>query len=300
MKKLLLSSLAVVTLFAASCKKDDESPKAATTLYYSAYGDSLVGKVDLANANALSVFSKGIADGIPSYDVIGLALNTDNGDIYLTMETTPGQILKINSAGKASVIYSGSPITEPTGIAYNPVNKQIYWVNSGDDKIYTAKADGTGTPTALFGGADVNADGYALELDTKNGKLYYSDWDDIYVGNLNGTGTPTILYEGNKTDTIQSPSSLFLDVANGRIYYTDESADVVASAKLDGSGDFQILFNYDTDGVNRSDGLAIDFVTKKIYWSETNAERIRVGNLDGSGTPTTLVSGVESYNLILK
>ena len=304
MKKNLLVFLALTTLFASSCKKEDAEPtaKAATALFYSAYGDSLVGKVDLENGNAISDFSKGIADGIPNEQVLGLALNTDNGDIYLTIESDPGKILKINSAGKASVLYSNSTIDGATGIAYNSVNKQIYWVNVGDRKIYTAKADGTGTLTALYGGADVNAIGYAMELDTKNGKLYYTDFGSIYVGNLDGTGTPSILYKGNMRDTLNSPSSLFLDVEKGRIYYTDEGVDKIASFKLDGSGDFQVLYDYETDGVDRADGLAIDFVTKKVYWSETNTntKRVRVGNLDGSGTPATLVSDVEVYNLILK
>lgn len=301
MKKITIISIAILTVIIVSCGKDDTSsqtPQTASALFFSAYSDSLIGKVDLKNGNTVSNFAKGVASGFSISDQIGLALNTKNGDIYCSIEETNGPIYKVNSSGVATVLFNGAEANKPAGIAYNATNDRVYWINRGDGKIYSVSAAG-GTATALFGGANVSARGYSLKLDEKNGKLYYANFSEIYQGNLNGTGTPTILYS-IKTDTLESPSSIELDVAGNRIYWTDEDIDVVASGNLDGSGNIKILYNNATHGVSRSDGLAIDFVAGKIYWSETNTNRIRVGNLDGTGTPVTLVSSVESYNLLLK
>lgn len=296
MKKVLI----IMTTIAAglySCKKEDTTPKAATELYYTAYADSFVGKVDLKLGN--TIFVEGVKSGILKGEVLGLALNSKTGDMYLTMENTNGPIYKITNSGVVSILFNGPEAARPAGITYNTTNNKLYWQNRTGGTIYSLNADGSGTPFSLFGGGDVNGNGYSIKLDEKNGKLYYANFSKIYVGNLDGSGTPTILYD-NISDTLEHPSSIVLDVSNNRIYYTDETTDVVASANLDGTGNFKILYNNALHGVNRSDGLAIDFVTGKIYWSESNSERIRVGNLDGSGTPTTLVNGVESYNVILK
>ena len=298
MKKVLIIGLVILCIVIVSCGKDDKTPQTASALFFSAYSDSLIGKIDLKNGTIDSNFARGVASGLSNTDQIGLALNTKTGDIYCSIEATNGPIYKVNNSGIATVFFSGSEADEPGGIAYSASNDRVYWINRGDGKVYSIPATG-GTPTSLYGGADVNAEGYSIKLDEKNGNLYYANFDEIYKGNLDGSGTPTVLYSG-KPDTLESPSSIEIDVDANKIYWTDENTDVVASANLDGSGNIKILYNNATHGVSRSDGLAIDFVAGKIYWTETgDANRIRVGNLDGTGTPVTLSSRFEAYNLLL-
>lgn len=296
--KLALISLTFIVII-CSCKKDKtNTPKEVSALIYSVYDDTLIGQIDLKNGNTITTLAKGIASGLTKRGPIGLALNSSTGEIYFTIEQTNGPIYKLSTSGVATILYDGVEVNRPAGIAYNPNNNRVYWQNRNDGKIYSISASG-GSPTAMYGGTDVDGRGYCIKLDEVNGKLYYTNFDEIYVGNLDGTGTPQILY-GTKNDTIENPSSIVIDTDNNKIYWTDESADVVACANLDGTGNIKILFNNATHGVYRADGLAIDFVANKIYWTETNSNRIRVGNLDGTGTPTTLVSGVESYGLHLK
>ncbi|MBP8193169.1 MAG: hypothetical protein KAX69_06150 [Chitinophagales bacterium] len=297
MKKIMIISLSVLAAIIISCSKDEATPQPASFLFFANYPDSSIGKIDLKNSNTVSTFAKGIPSGINN-NITVLALNSSTGDLYGTDEEDPGTIYKISSGGTVSVLYSGALANSPAGIAFNSVNNKVYWNSTGSGIIYSMNADGSGSPVALYGGADVDAE-YGLTLDVKNGKLYFTNFDEIYAGNLDGTGLPVILY-GERTDTIESPSALVLDVDNNKIYWTDESTDVIACANLNGSGNFKILFNNATHGVERSDGLAVDFVSNKIYWSETNSNRIRVGNLDGTGTPVTLVSNVESYSILLK
>lgn len=304
MKKKFATYLVCISISLFSCNKENNTknePQPASVLYYSNSIDSSIGKIDLKNGNISTIFSKGVASGIQLPTFAAFALNTLNGEIYLSIEENPGIIYKINTIGMATVLYSGSLAKDIRGIAYNSKNNNVYWINNTGRTIYRINADGTGTPTGLYGSTNVGARSYGLALDERNGKLYFTNFDAIFVGNLDGTGIPSTLYE-NRNDTIEQPNGLTLDITNNKIYWTDESADVVASANLDGTGNFKILFNNTTHGVDRSDGLAIDSVAKKIYWSETasSTARIRVGNLDGTGTPTTLKSGLETYGLILK
>ncbi|HNI31729.1 MAG TPA: hypothetical protein PK628_02285 [Chitinophagales bacterium] len=296
-KHVLIGIIAIATTI-FSCKKENKEPTAASSLFYTVYSDSIIGKIDLKNGNAISNFSKGIASGLNRGSLLGLALNTNTGEIYATNEQTNGPIYKINTNGIATILYDGANADRPAGIAYSSSTNKVYWSNRGDGKMYSISASG-GTPTQMFVGFD-DADGYSVKVDDKNGKIYFANFDEIFIGNIDGSGTPTVLYS-DKNDTLEAPSSIELDVDNNKIYWSDEFADVVASANLDGTGNIKILFNNTTHGVDRSDGLAIDFVSKKIYWTETDGVgRIRVGNLDGSGTPITLNSGFEAYNLLLK
>lgn len=296
--------LGIITFLTFSCKKDkneEEVAQAASELYYTAWADSSVGKIELNNGNLNSIIAKGATDNIYGKGPIGIT--TDGTNFYVTLEKYNGAIFKISNTGVVTLLYSGIDATKsPTGIVYNKNNKMLYWIASDVDKIYYANTSGTSTPTSLFGTTAIEAWGYGLDIDLKTNKIYFTDWDNIWVGNLDGTGTPSKLYDGDSywPDTLNSPSSIIVDNAHSRIYYTDESTDVVAYANLDGTGNFNILFNSATDGVDRADGLAIDFVTNKIYWSETNSGRIRVGNLDGSGTPTTLLNQEDVYKILLK
>ncbi|QQR98666.1 MAG: hypothetical protein IPK18_03840 [Sphingobacteriales bacterium] len=301
MKNLTLLMCGVLVFFLFSCNKDnneEDKAKAATELYYCAWKDSLVGKIELNNGNLNSIVAKGIADNISGRGPNGIT--TDGTNLYVALEVNDGAILKISTTGTVTVLYSGVDATiKPTAIVYNKKNNMLYWISEDASKIYYANTNGTGTPTSLFGNESIEADGYGLDIDLKTNKIYFTDWDNIWVGNLDGTGTPTKLYN-TIYDTIESPSSILVDNTNNRLYYTDENTNVVAYANLDGTGNFHILFDYDNDDVDRADGLAIDFVTNKIYWSETFSGRIRVGNLDGTGTPTTLLIQDEVYKIILK
>ncbi len=295
--KLSLFIFALLAISIYSCKKEDKnSPVEASALFFAV--DSLIGKIDLKNSNAISDFAKGSSSGFTHETVYGMALNPNTGELYCGMQYPDGAIYKVSTTGVATLIYSGLETDAISALAYNSTNNRIYWLNENNDRIYSISASG-GIPSALYGGADVDADGYSIQLDEENGKLYYANFDEIKVGNLDGNGTPVILYT-DITDTIESPSNIVLNIAENKIYWTDEGADVVASANLDGTGNFKILFNNATHGVDRSDGLAIDFVAKKIYWTETDADRIRVGNLDGTGTPVTLIPNIACYSLLLK
>ena len=64
MKKVLIIGLVILCIAIVSCGKDDKTPQTASALFFSAYSDSLIGKIDLIDSN----FAKGVASGLPSTD----------------------------------------------------------------------------------------------------------------------------------------------------------------------------------------------------------------------------------------
>lgn len=68
------------------------------------------------------------------------------------------------------------------------------------------------------------------------------------------------------------------DPVDGFIYWSDEDVHAIRRARLDGSGQMDIV----TTEIERPDGLAIDWLARNLYWTDTGTDRIEVCRLDGT------------------
>lgn len=68
------------------------------------------------------------------------------------------------------------------------------------------------------------------------------------------------------------------DPVDDFIYWSDEKMHAIRRARLDGSGQMDIV----TQEIERPDGLAIDWLARNLYWTDTGTDRIEVCRLDGS------------------
>jgi len=294
----LLATLGAIMLI-PSCKKDSNEPATAANVYFADWDGTTVYKIDLVNSpnTATPLFDN--TDGLTSPSSVTL---TDNGYLIVTEENN-NRIIKVKKDGTGSIVVlydSGDGVSEPDAITIDNSTGKIYWCNSGTNQIMKGSDDGADTPTALYSGAEVIDYAYGIAIDKSHGKLYISDFSlGIKVGKLDGTGTMSVLWDSNNFADMGSPSNLFVDGKHGKVYWTDEDTDAIVAANLDGTGTPLVLFD-DTDGVGRADGIGVDYNSKKIYWSETSNNVIARGNLDGSGEREVLVSGVESYGLVLE
>ena len=81
---------------------------------------------------------------------------------------------------------------------------------------------------------------------------------------------------------LDDPHGIALDVAGGKMYWTDDSADRIQRANLDGSN----IENLITHGLNDPYGIALDVAGGKMYWADEGANKIQRANLDGSNVET--------------
>ncbi len=121
------------------------------------------------------------------------------------------------------------PITPP---ALDLARGFMYWATKEQNafQIYRAKLDGT-SPTLL---TNVPTAPLHLALDSKGGKMYWTDGTLIRRANLDGSGIETV-YGPDPAGPIRS---LALDLAHGKMYLA-RNVDVVR-INLDGSGVEQI------------------------------------------------------------
>jgi DNA-binding beta-propeller fold protein YncE len=297
----LRKALVVLSLFSIlhmiSCKKDNNAPARAINLYYTAYNDNTVNKIDLINTpNAVTGLYTN-TDGILT--PLGITLTRDG--YLIVAEESANKIVKMKKDGSGGilVLYDATKgVSSPTAITIDNNTGAIYWCNSGSGQVYKGSADGAATPVILFGGQSVLEDAYGIAIDTKNNKIYISDFVQfIEEGKLDGSGSVDTLWDNNKYSSMQSPSSICIDPDHNKIYWCDENANAVVAANLDGTGTPSVLFDH-SDGVSRADGVFIDYASGKIYWSETTGDVIARGNLDGTGQREVLVNNVKPYAIV--
>lgn len=68
------------------------------------------------------------------------------------------------------------------------------------------------------------------------------------------------------------------DPVDEMLYWTDEKVCAIRRARLDGSGQEDVV----TSEVSNPDGIAIDWVARNVYWSDTGTDRIEVARLNGT------------------
>jgi len=289
----------VPALLSDSCSKskEDRLPRAAT-IYFTALYENSIKMVDLTGKAHTVTELYDSFDGINTPEGIVL---TDDG--YLLVSDEFGhRIIKMPKTSPLGVflLYDQSDgVKEPTSIGIDNTTQSIYWCNSGDKLIKKGSYDGEVVPQTLFPGTREIIYSYGMAIDAKNQKLYLSDFKKfIKVGNLDGTGNMSVLYDNIIFPQMAAPSDLCIDPDHGKIYWTDELANLVVEANIDGSGTPNILFD-SSDGVDRPDAIAIDYNDNKIYWSETGAKVIARGNLDGSGAREVIVENVQTYGMAL-
>src|SRR5690606_33130071 len=89
-----------------------------------------------------------------------------------------GQVLSVNPDGSDLRVVADGLRTSPDGIAVDVANRHVYWSNMGaakedDGSVIRADFDGGNVTTIVPTGGTFTAK--QLTIDTRNGKLYWSD-----------------------------------------------------------------------------------------------------------------------------
>ena len=88
---------------------------------------------------------------------------------------------------------------------------------------------------------------------------------------------------------LDDPHGIALDVAGGKMYWTDDSADKIQRANLDGSNIETLI----ALGYGDPYGIALDVAGGKMYWADEGRNKILRANLDGSNIETLVAHGLD-------
>uniref|UniRef100_H2Y628 SMP-30/Gluconolactonase/LRE-like region domain-containing protein n=1 Tax=Ciona savignyi TaxID=51511 RepID=H2Y628_CIOSA len=165
--------------------------------------------------------------------------------------------------------FARTGIRSPEGIAVDYITGNVFWTDSGLDRIQVAKADGSERAVLVSTGM-VNPRGIAV--DPIGGKMYWSDWNRvnprIMEANMDGSNVRTFLQDGLKL-----PNDVTIDQFYRKLCFIDAGTKKIECMNLDGS---QRVVVYDistaSGGTQQPFGLAVD--GGMVYYTDRRGERV--------------------------
>jgi hypothetical protein len=174
----------------------------------------------------------------------------------------------------------------PDGIAVDVEGGHIYWTNMGvpsldDGSIERADLDGRNRTTIVPQGGTFTPK--QLQLDKRNGKLYWSDREGMRVmrANLDGSAMETLVETGrgdaDRRDQTRWCVGIAVDAGRGQIYWTQKGPDNAGLGRIFRAGieipggqsasrrsDIEVLF----DGLPEPIDLELDLENRLLYWTD--------------------------------
>ena len=197
-----------------------------------------------------------------------------------------GRVFSANPDGSdlKTIVNEGRKL--PDGVVVDAAAGHIYWTNMGnpsanDGSIDRADLDGGNITTIIPVGGTFTPK--QLQLDKKNGKLYWCDREGMRVmrSNLDGSNIETLVQTGygdtDRRDARRWCVGIALDVEGGKLYWTQKGNDNAGEGRIFRANleipkgqdpasrqDIEILF----DGLPEPIDLDIDLEKRIMYWTD--------------------------------
>lgn len=174
----------------------------------------------------------------------------------------------------------------PDGVVVDAAHGHIYWTNMGrvsvdDGSVQRANLDGSNVITVVPVGGTFTAK--QLKLDSKHGKLYWSDREGMRIqrSNLDGSQIET-LYIANQGDEARKDArnwcvGIAIDVAGGKMYWSQKCNNNAGQGRIFRANleipkgqdaahrsDVETLFN----GLPEPIDIDLDFTHHMLYWTD--------------------------------
>jgi DNA-binding beta-propeller fold protein YncE len=203
------------------------------------------------------------------------------------LDLSGGRVLTANPDGSDLKVIVSEGRKLPDGVVVDVASGHIYWTNMGnpnlnDGSIERADFDGKNLTHIIPPGGTFTPK--QLQLDKKNGKLYWCDREGMRVmrANLDGSKVETLV------DTAQGETrpgkeikkwcvGIALDVDGGKVYWTQKGPDNAGEGRIFRANleipkdqtpasrkDIELLF----DGLPEPIDLDLDLANRIMYWTD--------------------------------
>ena len=202
------------------------------------------------------------------------------------LDLSGGRVISVNPDGTdaKTIVNEGRKL--PDGVVVDVPAGHVYWTNMGnpsanDGSIERADLDGGNITTIVPEGGTFTPK--QLQLDKKNGKLYWSDREGMRVmrSNLDGSKIETLIQAGHgeadRRDGRNWCIGIALDVEGGKLYWSQKGNDNAGEGRIfhanleipEGQGpanreDIELLF----DSLPEPIDLDLDLVNRMMYWTD--------------------------------
>jgi hypothetical protein len=201
------------------------------------------------------------------------------------LDASSGEIFSMNPDGSdKKVIVSGC--RTPDGVVVDVGAGHIYWTDMGipnvnDGSIERANIDGQNRTMIVPPGGTFTPK--QLHLDSKNGKLYWSDREGMRVmrSNLDGSKIETLVQNGqgdeDRRDQMKWCVGITVDPGHGQFYWTQKGPDDAGKGRIfrasteipkgqrpENRTDIEVLF----EGLPEPIDLELDLYKRVLYWTD--------------------------------
>jgi DNA-binding beta-propeller fold protein YncE len=208
-----------------------------------------------------------------------------NGRLFV-LDLSGGRVMSANADGSdlKTLVSEGRHL--PDGVVVDVEAGHIYWTNMGnpsknDGAIMRADLNGSNVTTIVPEGGTFTPK--QLQLDKKNGRLYWSDREGMRVMrvNLDGSGLETLIdasrREFARRDARNWCVGIALDVEGGKLYWTQKGSDNANEGRIFRANleipkgqtaanrtDIELLYH----GLPEPIDLDLDLDHRMMYWTD--------------------------------
>lgn len=212
--------------------------------------------------------------------------NPESGRLFF-LDLGGGRVLSANPDGSdlKTIVTEGRRL--PDGIVVDVSAGYMYWTNMGnlkanDGSIERSDLDGTNLATIVPEGGTFTPK--QLQLDKRNGKLYWSDREGMRVMrcNLDGSQIETIV-DTSQGDSRPGPDAtkwcvgIAVDAAGGKFYWTQKGSDNAGQGRIfranleipngqtpEKREDIEVLYENLPEPID----LDLDLANRVMYWTD--------------------------------
>ena len=208
-----------------------------------------------------------------------------SGRVYF-IDASGGRLLSVNPDGSDLRVLVTDRHRIPDGIVVDVEAGHIYWTEMGipnkeDGSIERANIDGSNHVTIVPNGKTFTPK--QLQLDKRNGRLYWCDREGMRVmrSNLDGSNLETLIQTGkgeaDRADLTRWCVGIAIDVQGGKLYWTQKGLDNagvgrIFRARLDipkgesctSRSDVELLFDRLPEPID----LDLDLERRVLYWTD--------------------------------
>jgi hypothetical protein len=213
------------------------------------------------------------------------AAKSTSGRLFF-LDLGGGRVMSANPDGSdlKTIVSEGRKL--PDGLAVDAAAGHIYWTNMGnpsanDGSIVRSDLDGGNIKTIVPSGGTFTPK--QLQLDSRSGKLYWSDREGMRVirSNVDGSNIETLVEtghgEGDRRDARNWCVGIAVDNEGGKFYWTQKGGDNAGEGRIFRAGlempagqtpanrkDIELLY----DGLPEPIDLDLDPANRMMYWTD--------------------------------
>jgi hypothetical protein len=229
-----------------------------------------------------------VASSAKAAEVIYWENYKDNTIAYANIDGSGGGLLNL----------TGITLSDPEGMAYDPVTNRLFVANSNggpteDGQIIFVNLDGSGAGVLSTPGVTIDSPD-AIALDPATRTLYWTNFttpESIGWAKLDGSAAGTLNTTGT---TVESTYKLALDPVSGRVFWSNEppsGPETINFANANNTGGGGTLNLSGASAPESITGMAVNTVSSRLYWLDQDREGVSSVALGGGSGADLNISG---------